>query len=75
MRFHKVNSTKKVKLSGLGKLVKKIIVTHMTLCFLRFSNFEDTITDIHKEDCEKQENLLTGYKKLLEEQINVINAN
>ena len=36
--------------------------------------FEHTIIDRHKEDYEGQEKLLTGYKKLLEEQIHVINA-
>jgi hypothetical protein len=36
--------------------------------------FEDTITDIRKESYDEQVNILTGYKKLIEEQINVINA-
>jgi hypothetical protein len=36
--------------------------------------FEDTITDIRKESYDEQANILTGYKKLIEEQINVINA-
>jgi len=36
--------------------------------------FEDTMTEIRKEPYEEQEKLLVGYKKLLEEQINVINA-
>jgi hypothetical protein len=36
--------------------------------------FEDTMTEIHKEPYDEQERLLVGYKKLLEEQINVINA-
>ena len=36
--------------------------------------FEDTITDIRKEPYDEQANILTGYKKLIEEQINVINA-
>jgi hypothetical protein len=36
--------------------------------------FEDTITNIRKESYDKQANILTGYKKLIEEQINVINA-
>jgi hypothetical protein len=36
--------------------------------------FEDTITNIHKESYDEQANILTGYKKLIEEQINVINA-
>lgn len=35
---------------------------------------EDTITEIRNELYEDQEKLLLGYKKLLEEQINVINA-
>jgi hypothetical protein len=36
--------------------------------------FEDTMTEIRKETYDEQEKLLVGYKKLLEEQINVINA-
>jgi hypothetical protein len=36
--------------------------------------FEDTITDTRKESYDEQVNILTGYKKLIEEQINVINA-
>jgi hypothetical protein len=36
--------------------------------------FEDTMTEIRKETYDEQEKLLVGYKRLLEEQINVINA-
>jgi hypothetical protein len=36
--------------------------------------FEDTMTEIRKEPYDEQEKLLMGYRKLLEEQINVINA-
>jgi hypothetical protein len=36
--------------------------------------FEDTITNIRKESYDEQAKILTGYKKLIEEQINVINA-
>jgi hypothetical protein len=36
--------------------------------------FEDTMTEFRKEPYDEQEKLLVGYKKLLEEQINVINA-
>jgi len=36
--------------------------------------FEDAMTEIRKEPYGEQEKLLVGYKKLLEEQINVINA-
>ena len=36
--------------------------------------FENTITDIRKEPYDEQANILTGYKKIIEEQINVINA-
>jgi hypothetical protein len=36
--------------------------------------FEDTMTEIRKEPYDQQEKLLTGYRKLLEEQINVVNA-
>jgi hypothetical protein len=38
------------------------------------TDFEDTITNIRKESYDEQANILTGYKKLIEEQINVINA-
>ena len=36
--------------------------------------FEDTMTEIRKESYDEQEKLLVGYKKLLGEQINVIDA-
>ena len=36
--------------------------------------FEKIIAEIEREDYESQEKLLTGYKKLLEEQINVIDS-
>lgn len=36
--------------------------------------FEDTMTEIRKEPYDEQEKLLVGYKKLLEEQINVIDS-
>ncbi|HZC89045.1 MAG TPA: hypothetical protein VE199_05445 [Nitrososphaera sp.] len=36
--------------------------------------FEDTMTEIRKEPYDEQEKLLVGYKRLLEEQINVIGA-
>jgi hypothetical protein len=36
--------------------------------------FEDTMTEIRKEPYDEQEKLLQGYRKLLEEQINVVNA-
>lgn len=36
--------------------------------------FEDTMTEIRKEPYDEQERLLVGYRKLLEEQINVVNA-
>ena len=36
--------------------------------------FEDIMTDIRKERYSEQQRLLVGYKKLLEEQINVIDA-
>jgi hypothetical protein len=36
--------------------------------------FEDTMTQIDKQPYDEQVKLLTGYKKLLEEQINVINS-
>lgn len=36
--------------------------------------FEDTMTEIRKEPYDQQEKLLHGYRKLLEEQINVVNA-
>jgi hypothetical protein len=36
--------------------------------------YEDTMTEINKRNYADQEKLLKGYKKLLEEQINLINA-
>jgi len=36
--------------------------------------FEKTMSEIKREDYESQEKLLAGYKKLLEEQINVIDS-
>ncbi len=36
--------------------------------------FEDTITNLRKESYDEQAQILTGYKKLIQEQINVINA-
>ena len=36
--------------------------------------FEATMTDIRKQDYEEQEKLLIGYRKLLREQINIINS-
>lgn len=47
----------------LGDEVEKLITV-----------FEDTMTEIRNEPYDEQEKLLVGYKKLLEEQINVINA-
>ena len=51
-------------IQALGENVEKLVTV-----------FEDTMTEISNErDYEEQENLLIGYKKLLEEQINVINS-
>jgi hypothetical protein len=36
--------------------------------------FEDTMTEIRKHGYGEQERLLIGYRKLLEEQVNVINS-
>jgi hypothetical protein len=58
-------STKKdaQDIQALGANVDKVITT-----------FEDTMTEIDNEPYSEQERLLIGYKKLLEEQINVITA-
>ena len=58
-------STKKdaQDIQALGVNVDKVITT-----------FEDTMTEIRNEPYSEQERLLIGYKKLLEEQINVITA-
>lgn len=48
---------------GLGNNIEGLITV-----------FEDTLTEIRKESYDEQEKLLVGYRKLLEEQINVINA-
>ena len=37
-------------------------------------NFEDIMTDIRKQPYDDQTKLLTGYKKLLQEHINIINS-
>lgn len=50
-------------ISTLGANVEKAITV-----------FEDTITNIRKESYDEQAKILIGYKKLIEEQINVINA-
>jgi hypothetical protein len=51
-------------IQALGENVEKVVTV-----------FEDTMTEISNErDRDEQENLLIGYKKLLEEQINVINS-
>ncbi len=50
-------------INHLGDEVEKLITV-----------FEDTMTEIRKEPYTEQEKLLLGYKKLLEEQINVINS-
>jgi Na+-transporting methylmalonyl-CoA/oxaloacetate decarboxylase beta subunit len=38
------------------------------------TGFEDTITMVRQHPYDEQEKILTGYKKLMEEQINVINS-
>jgi hypothetical protein len=50
-------------IQNLGDDVEKLITV-----------FEDTMTEIRKEPYDEQEKLLLAYKKLLEEQINVIDA-
>jgi hypothetical protein len=48
---------------ALGTTVQNIITV-----------FEETMTHIEKQDHDQQEKLLNGYKRLLEEQINVIRS-
>lgn len=36
--------------------------------------FEDTITMVRQQPYEDQEKILTGYRKLMEEQVNMINS-
>ena len=50
-------------IQALGEYLEKIV-----------KGFEDTMTEIERRDYADQAKLLKGYKKLLEEQINVINA-
>ena len=50
-------------IQALGEYLEKIV-----------KGFEDTMTEIERRDYIDQARLLKGYKKLLEEQINVINA-
>ena len=58
------NKKDSLYIQALGENVEKVVTV-----------FEDTMTEISNErDYNEQENLLIGYKKLLEEQINVINS-
>jgi hypothetical protein len=51
-------------IQALGENVEKVVTV-----------FEDTMTEIgNEEEYDEQERLLTGYKKLLEEQINVLDS-
>jgi len=50
-------------IQALGSYVENVI-----------KGFEDTMSEIKKRNYGDEEKLLKGYKKLLEEQINVINA-
>ena len=50
-------------IQALGEYLEKIV-----------KGFEDTMIEIERRDYVDQARLLKGYKKLLEEQINVINA-
>lgn len=50
-------------ISRLGPLVTKLATV-----------FEDTMTIVRQQPYEEQEKLLLGYRKLLEEQTNVINS-
>jgi hypothetical protein len=50
-------------IQALGEYLEKIV-----------KGFEDTMTEIERRDYVDQAKLLKGYKKLLEEQINLINA-
>lgn len=52
-----------VDIGRLGSMVTDLAAT-----------FEDTITTIRNHPYDEQAQLLTGYKKLLEEQINVIDS-
>ena len=51
------------EIQSLGRYVESVI-----------KGYEDTMTEINNRDYADQERLLKGYKKLLEEQINMINA-
>ena len=50
-------------IQALGTTVQNVITV-----------FEETMTHIEKQDHDQQEKLLSGYKRLLEEQINVIRS-
>lgn len=50
-------------IQALGSYVENVV-----------KGFEDTMTEIKKRNYADEEKLLKGYKKLLEEQINLINA-
>ncbi|HEX7178253.1 MAG TPA: hypothetical protein VF220_00905 [Nitrososphaeraceae archaeon] len=51
------------EIQSLGRYVESVI-----------KGYEDTMAEINKRNYADQERLLKGYKKLLEEQINMINA-
>ena len=60
---------------GLGKDAHDIQALNSTRLEKAVTVFEDAMTEIDKEpDYKRQEKQLTGYKKLLEEQINVIDS-
>ena len=59
-----ISASKDAKdISALGPMVEELI-----------RHFEGTMTEIRKQSYADQADLLTGYKKLLEEQIRVIDA-
>ena len=65
----------KAQSTGIGSTTDARDIQHLVDDVERLITvFEETMTEIRKEPYDEQEKLLVGYRKLLEEQINIINA-
>ena len=70
----KTTETKKESLDIGAKRDSQAIQTLGANVEKAITVFEDTITNLRKESYDEQAQILIGYKKLIQEQINVINA-
>jgi hypothetical protein len=70
----KTTETKNESLDIGAKRDSQAIQTLGTNVEKAITVFEDTITSLRKESYDEQAQILIGYKKLIQEQINVINA-